>query len=268
MSLQDDASKGLRKQGPFWKPGPRARALGIRLLDLLLPPGHLDGEGGPAASTGLSPAVWSKITFLEDPVCDRCGSALEFPMGPGATCGLCADRKSPIARIRAATIYDEHSRELILQLKHADRTDVAPLLARWLSRAGAEVIGEAEALLPVPMHPWRLFLRRYNQAAEIARPLAKLTGKPYLADALRRRRDTQTQAGRSATGRRRNVQAAFAVPAGRRSEVAGKRLLLVDDVLTTGSTAEACARALRAAGALSVDVLVVARVKDRRTVPT
>lgn len=232
-----------------------------------MPPTHLDEAGGPSATIGLSPAAWSRITFLEDPVCDRCGSALEFPMGPGATCGLCSDRKSPVSRIRAATVYDDYSRELILQLKHADRTDVAPLLARWIARAGAEVLETADAILPVPMHPWRLLLRRYNQAAEIGRPLAKLAAKPFWPDVLRRRRDTQTQAGRSRTGRRRNVQAAFAVPEGRRAEVAGRRLVLVDDVLTTGTTAEACARALLGAGAVSVDVVVVARVKDRRTAP-
>jgi ComF family protein len=114
----------------------------------------------------------------------------------------------------------------------------------------------------VPLHASRLFRRRYNQAAEIARPLARLWSTDYLADTLVRRRDTGAQAGRSGTARRRNVAAAFTVPDGQRRKVEGRRILLIDDVLTTGATLEACARALRAAGAAAVDAAVIARVKD------
>lgn len=148
------------------------------------------------------------------------------------------------------------------QLKHADRLDLAPLLARWISRAARELIVEADALVPVPLHRGRLFRRRYNQAAEIARPLATITGVAYLPDVLVRRRATESQAGKSGSGRRRNVAAAFEVPASRAGQVAGRRLLLIDDVLTTGATAESCARALKSAGAARVDVAVVARVKE------
>lgn len=117
-------------------------------------------------------------------------------------------------------------------------------------------------MVPVPLHPWRLLKRRYNQSAEIARPLAARHGLAYLPDALTRPRARDSQAGKSATGRRRNVQGAFVVPASRRPKVAGRRLLLVDDVMTTGATAEACARALLRAGASAVDVAVIARVRE------
>jgi ComF family protein len=163
---------------------------------------------------------------------------------------------------RAACLYDEVSRDPILKLKHADRTDLAPLFARWLSRAAAELLEEAEAVAPVPLHPLRLLKRRYNQAAEVARPLARLAGLPYRPDVLVRRRATETQAGKSGSGRRRNVAGAFHVPQRRRAQVEGRRILLVDDVLTTGATAEACARALKQAGAARVDLAVLARVKE------
>ena len=147
-------------------------------------------------------------------------------------------------------------------LKHGDRTELAPLLARWLSRAAHDLLAEAEVIAPVPLHRGRLLRRKFNQAAEIARPLARLRGLVYRPDALVRVRATESQGGKSGGGRRRNVAAAFAVPASRAAQVAGRRVLLIDDVLTTGATLEGCARALKAAGAARVDVAVVARVKE------
>lgn len=150
----------------------------------------------------------------------------------------------------------------MLKLKHADRTDLAPLFARWLSRAASELLDEADLVAPVPMHRTRLFQRRYNQAAEIARPLAMLSAAAYAPDLLRRKRDTGGQGGRSRRGRREAVRGAFHVRTEDAPRVAGRRVLLVDDVLTTGATAEACAKALKAAGAAAVDVAVVARVRE------
>jgi ComF family protein len=163
---------------------------------------------------------------------------------------------------RAACLYDEASSGGILQLKHADRTDLAPLFARWINRAARELLSEADAIVPVPLHRTRLLTRRYNQAAEIARPLSRLSGVLCLPDALVRARATESQGGKSGSGRRRNVAAAFEVPASRARQVAGRRILLIDDVLTTGATVEGCARALLKAGAARVDVAVVARVKE------
>jgi ComF family protein len=165
-------------------------------------------------------------------------------------------------RARAACLYDDASRDLILKLKHADRPDLGPLFARWLARAGTDVLAEADLLVPVPLHRRRLFVRRYNQAAEIARPLARLCRRPYLPDALIRQRPTSIQGGKSGRGRRLNVKGAFVVPKWRRARLKDARIVLIDDVLTTGATAEACAKALLAAGAASVDLLVVARVRE------
>lgn len=254
MSLQDGASKGV------WKPGPGLIAAGRRALDLILPPTALDG--GPAISPGLSAEAWARIAFIDDPVCDGCGTPFEYAPGFGERCAVCMAAPKAFSRGRAACLYDEHSRELILQLKHADRTDLSGLFARWLSRSARELIEEADAIVPVPLHRMRLLRRRYNQAAEIARPLARLTGLDYLPDALVRRRPTASQGGKSAGGRRRNVQGTFAVPNNRRALVEGRRILLIDDVLTTGATAEACARALKGAGAADVYLAVAAKVKE------
>ena len=227
-------------------------------LDMVFPPQSIDG--GPALAGGLSVAAWSRIQWLDGPVCDGCGAPFDYEIG--VRCAACLARRRAFDRARAACIYDETSREPILKLKHADRTDLAPLFARWLSRAARELVAEADAIAPVPLHRGRLLSRRYNQAAEIARPLSRLAGVRYLPDALVRRRATETQGGKSGSGRRRNVAGAFEVPPRKVAQVAGKRVLLVDDVLTTGATAEGCARALKAAGALRVDVAVVARVKE------
>ncbi len=230
-------------------------------LNLILPPDAFDGGARPL-TCGYSAEAWCRIAFLDAPVCDGCGLPFEYDAGAQVRCAACMARPRSFARARAACLYDEHSRELILKLKHADRPELGLLFARWLSRAASELIEDAELVAPVPLHRARLFARRYNQAAEIARPLSRLGRRRFLPDALVRRRATTTQGGKSARGRRMNVKGAFAVPLGAARRVEGRRVLLVDDVLTTGSTAEACARALLAAGASAVDVAVVARVRE------
>jgi ComF family protein len=258
MSAQDGLSRAR------WKPPAQVTAFAQAALDLILPPRAFDG--GAALTSGLSAQAWSRITFLDGPVCDGCGAAFAFDAGE-LRCALCQAKPRAFARARAACLYDEHSRDLILKLKHADRTDLSGLFARWLSRSAADLLEEAQAVVPVPMHRSRLLRRRYNQAAEIARPLCAMAGRAYLPDTLVRRRDTDSQGGKSADGRRRNVAAAFAVPERRRHGVVGRKVLLIDDVLTTGATAEGCARALLTAGATQVSLAVVARVTEMQARP-
>lgn len=251
------AEDGLSR--PLLKPGPRVVGAARAVLDLLLPP--LDAAGAPAITGGLPADRWSRIVFLEAPVCDGCGAPWEYDPGPGVRCAACMARPRAFDRARAACLYDENSRDLILKLKHADRTDLAPVLARWLLRSARELLDTADLITPVPLHRSRLLSRRYNQVAEIARPLGALSGVPVLPDAVARVRRTESQGGKSAGGRRRNVAGAFAVPPGRRDRIGGRRVLLIDDVLTTGATAHACARALKAAGAAAVDLAVIAKVR-------
>jgi ComF family protein len=247
----------------------RARGLLRAVVDVVLPPLALDGPrtAGAMQSPGLSAEAWGKISFLEAPVCDGCGAPQAYDAGADARCPACLARRRAFDRVRAAVAYDDASRDLILKLKRADRTDLAGLFALWLSRAARDLTEDADAVVPVPLHPMRLITRRFNQAAEIARPLARRAGLPYLPGVLIRRRDTQSQGGRSASGRRRNVQAAFAVPRRAWPKIAGRRILLIDDVLTTGATAEGCARVLKAAGASAVHVAAVARVQEREARP-
>ena len=251
------AEDGLSR--PLWEPGARLRATGRGLLDLILPP--LAFDGAAALSPGLPAEAWSRIIFIEDPVCDGCGAPYAYDPGPDVRCAACMARPRAFDRARAACLYDEHSRDLILKLKHADRPDLSGLFARWLSRSAAPLLDQADAIVPVPLHRWRLLKRRYNQAAEIARPLARMAGLALLPDALTRVRDTASQGGRSASGRRRNMAGAFAVRPAMRPRIAGLNILLIDDVLTTGATAHACARALKAAGAARVDLAVIAKVR-------
>ena len=260
------------RRGARWEAGggfalDRLRAWGAAALDLVLPPEGFDAAAPAPQTRGYSAAAWSRILFLDEPVCDGCGLPFPHHQGEGVRCAACVARPRAFARARAACLYDEHSRDLILKLKHADRPEMGALFARWLSRAAAPLLTEAQAVAPVPLHPSRLFTRRYNQAAEIARPLCRLTGLAYLPDALVRRRATSPQGGKSGRGRRVNVKGAFEVPPRRCAAVVGRRVLLVDDVLTTGATAEACARALLKAGAKAVDLAVVARVREAADSP-
>jgi len=247
-----------------WKPDPRVRALAARAVDLIFPPHALDQAPQPQ-TPGMSSDAWSRVRFIAEPLCDGCGAPFEYAMAD--RCAACLARPRAFARARAACLYDDHSRDLILQFKHADRLDLAPLFASWLGRAAADLIAEADVVAPVPLHPGRLFRRRYNQSAEIARPLARRYRLAYLPEALNRRKATETQAGKSASGRRRNVAGAFEVPHRQKARIEGRRILLIDDVLTTGATAEACAKALLKAGASAVDLATVARVRDAAEQP-
>jgi ComF family protein len=242
-----------------WEPGPRVKGALSRALDIVFPPQALDRSARPQ-SPGLSAEAWSRVRFIAEPLCDGCGAPFEYAAAD--RCAACLAQPRAFGRARAACLYDEASRDLILQFKHADRVELARLFAGWIGRAAADLLAETDAVVPIPLHRGRLLRRRYNQAAEIARPLARRAGLAYLPDALARPRPTESQGGKSGAGRRRNVAGAFAVTEAGRRRVAGRRILLVDDVLTTGATAEACARALLKAGAARVDLAVVARVRE------
>lgn len=244
----------------------KLRNAGRSLVDLVLPPASLDGEAG-SSGMGLSARAFSRITFLEDPVCDGCGLPFEYAVEAGQRCLICTQKPHVFTRARAACLYDEHSRGPILALKHGDEQAHAALFARWISRSADPLIRDCDVVVPVPLHPLRLLRRRFNQSAEIARPLARLRGLTYLPDTLKRRRATATQGGRSLRGRHLNVKGAFRISPRHAHRVRGKRVLLVDDVLTTGATADACARALLDAGATAVDLAVIAGVHGAREVP-
>ena len=231
-----------------------------RALDALLPPQCL-GCGALVDEPGaLCAECWDSVVFLGPPECAACGLPFEYSLGEGALCGACSRHRPVFERARAAIAYDDASRRLILAFKHGDRTDAAPAFARWLVRAGGALVGDAECIVPVPLHWSRLFARRYNQAALLAQHLGRLAGVPVVPDTLVRRRRTPAQVRMGWAARRRNLAGACTVRPRGRARLEGRRVLLVDDVLTTGATATACARTLLRAGAGAIDVLTLARV--------
>lgn len=229
-------------------------------LDALLPPFCLSCRAVTDKPGTLCAPCWRTMQFLAPPFCACCGFPFEYDSGEGALCGACSRHSPAFDRARAVLRYDDASRGLILGFKHADKTHAAPAFGRWMARAGAGLLAEESIIVPVPLHWTRLFRRRYNQAALLALALAREARMPAAPDLLIRRRATPSQGRLGAAARRRNVAGAFAVRPRRRDLIDGKRVLLVDDVLTTGATADACARALKRAGAKAVDVLVLGRV--------
>ncbi len=230
-------------------------------LDLVYPPACV-GCRRPVAEPGaFCGDCWQQIQFLDGPVCACCGAPFEFDPGPDTLCGACHAKPPAYDKARAVMRYDDTSKSPILALKHGDRLDLSPAFARWLARGGRGLLDETEAIVPVPLHRRRLWTRRYNQAAELARALSRHSGKPYIPEGLIRARATPSQgAMRSAKARRRNMLGAFKVSPRHKSAIAGRNVLLIDDVLTTGATVDACARALKRAGAAKVLVLALARV--------
>jgi ComF family protein len=232
------------------------------VLDTVLPPQCLACDALVSEPGALCAACWDGAAFVSAPFCQACGVPFACDHGPDALCGACVRARPVFERARAVFLYNDVSRDLVTGLKHRDRTHGAPAFGRWLARTGREMVVDADLIAPVPLHRLRLWRRRFNQSALLARAFAREAGCPakFRADLLQRHRATPTQGGLNAAQRQRNVRGAFVVPARNRAEVAGRRVLLVDDVHTTGATLEACARPLLGARASAVDALVLARV--------
>jgi ComF family protein len=243
-----------------------ARQAGRALLDLLLPPNCVACDQPVDVPGQLCADCFRQIGFITEPYCERCGVPFASAAlgGPERLCPGCRLGPPVFRRARAALRYDAPARRLILPFKHADRTEIAGALAPHMARAGAALLRDADLLVPVPLHRARLFRRRYNQAALLARAVGRIADRRCLLDALLRRRASAALGGKSAAERAAEVAGVFAVRPSRARQLAGRRVLLIDDVMTSGATANACAAALLACGAASVDVLVAARVPDPR----
>jgi ComF family protein len=239
--------------------------LGLRLgkgvLDLVFPGQCLRCKTDVAEPRTLCASCWSKIRFIDEPMCRVCGVPYDSPLEAGLVCATCLAEPPPYARARSVFRYDESSRDLVLSFKHADRLEGAPAFAAWFARAGGGFLEEVDFITPVPLHWGRLVRRRYNQAAILANALSARNGVPALSNLLLRKRATASQGEmRSRRARKLNVAGAFTLNRRHASAIKDRHILLVDDVLTTGATVTACARALKRAGAGEVSVMTLARV--------
>ena len=244
----------------------RFRQAGQLALDLLLPPRCAACDNPVGVQGQLCSACFGRTNFVTVPLCARCGvpfSSAEQGDADGV-CPTCHERPPLFRHARAALRYDEQARRLILPLKHGDRIELAHILAPMMTRAGAALLAAADVLVPVPLHRRRLFERKYNQAALLAHAVGRLAGRPVLSDALIRTRSTAPLDEKSPEERAREVAGSFETRRRRVGQIVGRAVLLVDDVMTSGATANACSVALLEAGASTVDVLVAARVPDPR----
>jgi ComF family protein len=233
---------------------------GRATLDLVYPPTCAGCGGSVGEAHGLCGPCWRGVALIERPFCERLGTPFAVDMGAALLSPAAMADPPVFERARAVAHYEGLARDLVHRLKFGDRLDLAALMARLMVRAGAELLAEADLIVPVPLHHVRLWRRRFNQAAVLAREIGRLAGKPVSVDVLHRARSARPQVGLTRAQRRDNLQGVFAVGAGARPELAERRILLVDDVLTTGATGNAAARVLLRGGAAAVDVLVFARV--------
>lgn len=231
-------------------------SIGQQILPTVSP---IDGNVVPS-SGAISAEHWQKLEFLGTSVCDCCGIPLAQSFLPQTWCGACEAKSSKVSRTRSALVYSEMSKRLILSFKHGGRSDNIKVFASWIHLAAEELLGEPGVLVPVPLHLYRRLHRRFNQSALLAGCLAKTCKLPVQPQWLIRTRNTPSQGFKSTTGRNRNVQGAFLVPQRFCGQVKGQRIILVDDVRTSGATLEACAKALLNAGAAQVDAVTLARI--------
>ena len=228
--------------------------------DLLLPPTCAACGGAVADSHALCARCWSAIRFIAPPLCPVYGAPFSYEMGEGIVSAEALADPPPFRRARSAAIYGDVARRLVHQLKYYDRPHLAHVMARTMRHAGHDLFSDAMLIVPVPLYRWRLWGRRFNQSAALASKLSELSGVPTNPFVLQRVKATKQQVGLSARQRAENVRGAFRVPLHLASDIAHVRVLLVDDVYTSGATAKAATRALLRAGAASVDVLTFARV--------
>lgn len=237
----------------------KAKPILANVVDTLFPArcascSELVGKHG-----ALCMQCWQKIHFIDDPLCYKCGLPFEYNIGEKALCGRCMEHKPAYTEARAIFRYDEHSKSQVLSFKYHDRTQLAPVFGEWFTRTAGRYKEKADLIIPVPLHFSRLLMRRYNQAALLAHALSRQLQLPVLPDTLQRIRKTPSQAGLTRRQRDDNMRGAFRIEKKKRGLIKGKSVILVDDVMTTGATLDACARALHDAGVKDVYVLTLAR---------
>lgn len=229
-------------------------------LNLLFPPQCLLCQARVPTEGTCCASCWSQLSFVTAPMCSACGFPFEYDLGEGALCAACIAAPPPYSKARTVLRFDDVSKELVHKLKFEDGTYLARTYGVWLAHAAADLLADCDCILPVPLHRRRLISRRYNQSALLANGLSRNCGLLVLADGLIRRRPTLPQSGLTRVQRQTNVRGAFAVNPAHKATLAGKTVLLIDDVMTTGFTLASCTKALLRAKVKSVYVLTLARV--------
>jgi ComF family protein len=242
------------------------KPFGLAVLNTLLPPHCLACDAPVDADGKFCLPCFRRANFITAPFCARCGVPLPFAAAAGSAgdCDKCEADPPAFGQARAALRYDELAKKLILPFKYADRPEVARGISLLMARAGAPLLAQAELLIPVPLHKSRLRHRRYNQSVLLAVALGRSHGLTVARDALVRHKSTLPLAGMDLAARRAELDGAITIRPGRATLVQGRRILLIDDIMTSGATANACATALAAAGAVAVNVLTATRVADPR----
>ncbi len=202
---------------------------------------------------------WEKVNFISNPQCEICGLPFDFAAANGSVCAECIREQPKFSKARAVFLYDDASRAMITSFKYKDRIENRIAYAKWMARVGADMLSDADFLIPVPLHFGKLLVRKYNQAGILAHELAKISGKRIIVTGLIRRKYTKTQAGFNRRLRFKNIGGAFKVNPQYQSIFNDKKILLIDDVITTGATANECAKILLKAGAAKVEVLTLAK---------
>lgn len=232
-------------------------ALAHKALNILLPPRCLGCESLVEQPGDLCAVCWGKIHFITPPFCAICGAPLPYESEEEITCGSCISNPPRYERAVSVFVYDDASSKLITRYKYHDQTHATFSYARWMVRAAGELAAKADCIAPVPLHPWRLFTRRYNQAALLAHAISRICQTPYEPQLLKRIKRTSPQTGLARKDRLKNVKRAFTVASNK--NIKGKSVLLVDDVMTTGATIQECSHVLKRAGAKQVFVATLAR---------
>lgn len=227
--------------------------------DVVYPPcclacGDLVQENGTICAE-----CWGGINFIADPQCEICGLPFEFAATDGNLCGACLQQLPVFSKARAVFSYDDVSRKIITSFKYSDKIEPQAVYAKWMARVGKEMLEEADIIMPVPLHRVKLLLRKYNQAALLAKELARISGKKIMVSALLRKKHTKAQAGFSRQNRLKNITGAFVINKKYLDKIAGKKILLIDDVMTTGATVTECSKILLKAKVARVEVLTLAK---------
>jgi ComF family protein len=225
-------------------------------IDLLMPPLCLSCGSRIAEPRSYCGTCWQQLSFIEEPRCPLWGEPFAFDAGPGTLSARALATPPVWSGLTAAVAFNDQAARLVHALKYHDRPEAAALMAKFMYRAALAQLSEADLLIPVPLHWLGLWRRRYNQAALLAQCLADMCKSRYAAGTLIRHRRTRSQVGLDQKERKANVGGAFSVPETARAQIAGRSIMLVDDVLTTGATADAAVHILLEAGARKVDVVV------------